>query len=403
MTDSPSRTAGITQADFAYLERLVPAATGGTSAPVIPTAAAIARRIDVPVSLPANIDGKPIANLSHSSVMRFVTCPEDWRRQYILRQRGAPSGAMFLGSRVDDAFTLYYRRQLAGETLDLDQLLDAFRDNWKAKLATEEQGVLWEDHLVGDRALSIGADAVRRSHAELIPRLGRAVAVQRCFDLRLSPQVDWTIVGYVDLDTVREQTAWVFADPDDEGEIVVQDTGEGVPQIEVPAYWVPARLRPRPRRGRAHEETLACPVSVFTDRRETREISGLVDYKVKGQTTSQYRADRDLQATLYLAERWLAGRPAGDFRFAQIAKPGKQRQSMTTVLVATRRTPAQLRAVFMRVAMVASQIHACHEQFGPDRPWGFAEPGSWKCEARDDAAPFCNHYHSCPMGAGLHG
>jgi hypothetical protein len=39
----------------------------------------------------------------------------------------ALSGAMFLGNRVDDACTLYFQRQLAGDALDLDleQLIDA--------------------------------------------------------------------------------------------------------------------------------------------------------------------------------------------------------------------------------------------------------------------------------------
>ena len=381
---------------------------GAAPVQLIPTAAEIARRIDVPVNLPTNIHGERIRHLSHSSMMKFVTCAEDWRRWYILKERGAPSGAMFLGNRVDDAFTLYFERQLAGEILDVDQLLDTFAENWKAKLAAEERGVLWEDYLTGDKALDMGRAAVRKSYTELVPRIGRAVGAQRRFELPISPDVRWTIVGYVDLDTVREQTAWVFADPDDDSEIVIQDTGDAIPEIEVPAYWVPARLRPKPKRGKPQDETLACPVSVFTDRRQLREISGLVDYKVKNQSTSRYKADRDIQATLYLAERWLTGNPVSDFRFAQVSKPGKNRQSMTTALVPTTRTPQQMRSVFMRAAMVASQIHAAYQQFGPERPWGFAEPGSWKCEPDDSSARngkpthgrFCTHWAHCPMGAG---
>jgi hypothetical protein len=376
---------------------------------VVPTAGEIARRIDVPVRLPPNIHGDPIRNLSHSSVMRFVTCPEDWRRHYILRERGAPTGAMFLGNRVDDAFTLYYQRQLDDETLDCEQLIDAFHDNWTAKLATEEHGVQWDTDLTATTALAIGTAAVRQSYTELVPRIGRAVGVQRRFELKLTPEVEWTIVGYVDLDTIREQTAWVFADHEDPGEIVIHDTGEQIPEIEVPAYWVPAHLRPKPKRGKPQEDTLPCPVTVFTDRREMREISGIVDYKVKNQTTSAHKADRDLQATLYLAERWLHGAAAGDFRFAQVAKPGSRRQRMTTALIPTTRTPPQMRSVFMRIAMVASQITAAHDHFGPDRPWGFAEPGHWKCEPDASSAPgnvpargrFCIHWPSCPMGRGL--
>lgn len=116
-----------------------------------------------------------------------------------------------------------------------------------------------------------------------------------------------------------------------------------------------------------------------------------------------------VQATLYLAERWLNGAAVSDFRFAQVAKPGKRRQKMTTGLIPTTRTPVQMRSVFMRIAMVASQINAASAHFGPDRPWGFAEPGSWKCEADEDGAHggapargrFCIHWPSCPMGRGL--
>jgi hypothetical protein len=378
-------------------------------APVVPTGREIARRIDVPVSLPPNIHGEAISQLSHSSVMKFITCPEDWRRHYILRERGAPTGAMFLGNRVDDAFTLYYTRRLDGETLDCEQLIDAFHENWTAKLAIEEHGVEWDSDLTAARALAIGVAAVRQSYTQLIPRIGRAVGAQRRFELKLTPEVEWTIVGYVDLDTIREQTAWVFANPGDPGEIVVQDTGDQVPEIEVPAYWVPARLRPKPKRGKPQDEMLRCPVTLLTDRRETRQITGIVDYKVKNQSISAHRADRDLQATLYLAERWLHGAPVGDFRFAQIAKPGTRRQSMTTALIPTTRTPEQMRSVFMRFAMVASQITAAYNQLGPDRPWGFAEPGFWKCEpdhhASGNGAPvrgrFCVHWPSCPMGRGL--
>jgi hypothetical protein len=42
------------------------------------------------------------------------TEPEDWRRHYLLGQRTPPSGAMFLGGRVDDAISTYYRRGSTG-------------------------------------------------------------------------------------------------------------------------------------------------------------------------------------------------------------------------------------------------------------------------------------------------
>ena len=85
-----------------------------------PSAAQLAARIPVPVRLPVRHDGQPIRHLSASSYGLWVMCREAWRRKYICGEREAPSGAMFLGSRVDDAVSLYYRRIIdEHERLDL--------------------------------------------------------------------------------------------------------------------------------------------------------------------------------------------------------------------------------------------------------------------------------------------
>src|ERR1035437_11105498 len=98
-----------------------------------PSAAPLAARIQVQRRLPPRYDGQPLQHLSHSSYSRFVLCPEDWRRRYVLGERAAPTGSMFLGRRVDDTISLYYQRILDhGERLDLDQLKDAYRDRWQA-------------------------------------------------------------------------------------------------------------------------------------------------------------------------------------------------------------------------------------------------------------------------------
>jgi hypothetical protein len=124
----------------------------GTGQPAAspPSAAQLAARIQVPRSLPRRYDGQPLAHLSHSSYNRFALCPEDWRRRYMLGERVAPSGAMFLGRRVDDAITLYYRWILEHEEhLSLDQVKDAYRDGWRSDAEAERQqlGIAWEEEL----------------------------------------------------------------------------------------------------------------------------------------------------------------------------------------------------------------------------------------------------------------
>jgi hypothetical protein len=82
------------------------------------------------------------------------------------------------------------------------------------------------------------------------------------------------------------------------------------------------------------------------------------------------------------------------FCFAQIDKPGPRRKEMSATLVSTSRKAGQLRGALVRIAQVARQIVACYERFGPDEPWGFADPSSWKCSAR-----YCEAWSSCPGGA----
>src|SRR5438270_9476297 len=87
------------------------------------TAAELAAQIPVPARLSERYDGEPLRHLSPSSYALWVACPEAWRRRYIKGERSAPTGSMFLGGRVDDALSAYYRRLVEhGDRLALDQV-----------------------------------------------------------------------------------------------------------------------------------------------------------------------------------------------------------------------------------------------------------------------------------------
>ena len=301
-------------------------------------AAALSARIQIPRRLPTRYDGEPLRHLSHSSYSRFLLCPDDWRRHYLKGERTPPSAAMFLGGRVDDALTTYYRQLLEhGSALTLDQLHDAYRDHWTHTLREEEakRGIGWDSELDEARAFTIGLQALTLTLAELVPLIGRPVAVQRELEFALAPGLEWTIQGYLDVETLRPGA-----------------DGDAIPAV--------------------------------------------VDYKVKTTPLSQHKADRDPQAGLYLAGRWLAGHPAHEFCFAQIGKPGARRKTMSASFVVTRRSVAELRATLVRIAQAASQIAGYYARFGPDEAWGFADPSGWKCSRR-----YCGHFARCPGGGGL--
>ena len=69
---------------------------------------------------------------------------------------------------------------------------------------------------------------------------------------------------------------------------------------------------------------------------------------------------------------------------------------MAASIITTGRSVAQLRGALARIGQAARQITAYHERFGPDQPWGFADPTGWKCSAR-----CCDAFGACPGGAGI--
>jgi hypothetical protein len=208
-----------------------------------PAVAAMAARIPVPRQLPVRHDGQRLKHLSNSSYTLWASCPEAWRRRYILGHRTAQSAAMFLGSRVDDALSDYHQHLIDhGEALALDEVIDRYRAGWPDRLAAEQErrGVVF-DEFDAPTLLELGIAALKVTFEQLVPRLGMPVAVQRRIEFKLDPALEWTVEGYLDL-----ETQW----PSLDGELV----------------------------------------------------SEIVDYKVKGgDAINQAKADRDPQASLYLA------------------------------------------------------------------------------------------------------
>ena len=251
-----------------------------------------------------------------SSYNRFVLCPEDWRRRYMLGEKTAPSGSMFLGRQVDDAITLYYRHILDhGERLSVDQIKDAFWDGWKAAAEAEREqlGIAWETDLREDSAFKLGLDAVELTFSELIPHLGEPVAVQRKVEYTLAPGLEWSVLCYLDLETRRP------------------DAGALLPAV--------------------------------------------VDYKVKTTPLTQFKADHDFQPAVYLAGRWLEGDPAAQFSFAQIGKPGPRRKEIGASLVTTSRSIGQLRGALVRDRASRSTDRRELRAVRPRRALGICRPG----------------------------
>ena len=126
-------------------------------------------------------------------------------------------------------------------------------------------------------------------------------------------------------------------------------------------------------------------------------MPAVVDYKVKTTPLTQFKADHDFQPAVYLAGRWLEADPAAQFCFAQIAKPGPRRKEIERVARDHRAgRPASYAARWSGSRRSPGRSSRCYERFGPDEPWGFADPSGWKCSDR-----YCDAWATCPGGVGV--
>ena len=302
-------------------------------------AAALAARIQIPRRLPVRYDGQPMRHLSNSSYTRFLLCPEDWRRHYLKGERTPPTGAMFLGARVDDAVSGFYARQLEhGEILDLDQVRDLYRDRWHQQLADEhaKRGVRWEAR----------PQRGRRVRA----RPGRARASRSLSSCRAS--------------VARSPCS--------------ASSSSRSPRSSGPcsATWT----------------SRSCATATSTPSRWPRS------------STTRSRAARSRRPRPTSTRRPACTSPGAGSKASPRGRSGSRRSpspaagasTMSSTLITTTRTLGQQRATLARIAQAASQIHALYERYGPDEPWGFADPTGWKCGPR-----YCSAWHACPGGAGL--
>ena len=84
------------------------------------------------------------------------------------------------------------------------------------------------------------------------------------------------------------------------------------------------------------EWTVVCYLDLETRSQHARAASRSTassTTRSRAARSASQKADRDPQASLYLAGRWLESRPADEFAFAQIAKPGRQRRQMSAALI----------------------------------------------------------------------
>ena len=165
-----------------------------------------------------------------------------------------------------------------------------------------------------------------------------------------------------------------------------------------PAGRRPARARVRARaRPGMDDPGLPRPRDAAPERRRRRARPG--DRRLQGQEHAALPGQgRPRPAGRPLPRRALARRRA---RRAVLLRPDRQaRQETQDHEHRVRRHPPHGPASCARRSCGSrrppARSHALYERFGPDEPWGFADPSGWKCSPR-----YCGHHARCPGGGGL--
>src|SRR4051794_2284582 len=163
------------------------------------TAAADTPRLLAPVRLPERMDGRRIEHLSASSLARFWRCPEAWRAHYLTRVRGPESAELRRGWVLDAAIEAHYRAILdTGQPLPRSDIEDIYAAAWQRRVDDASVAIDWGDDTPAD-VKDAGLVALRAYLADLAPTV-RPASVQREFAFALAPQLEWTLIGRLDLE-----------------------------------------------------------------------------------------------------------------------------------------------------------------------------------------------------------
>lgn len=145
----------------------------------------------------------PVSRLSHSSLARYLKCPEQWRRYYLDRERSPDTLDQAGGNAVGAAITYFFAERLQQREPTVGEVLEQLYAEWEMKQsripAPEDPQAA---RLRAQHTLEQAQCAVRLYLSHVVPQMPPVTAVERAFELRF-PGAEWTFTGYVDIVTDR--------------------------------------------------------------------------------------------------------------------------------------------------------------------------------------------------------
>ncbi len=151
--------------------------------------------VDPPTRLPAGLK-----HLSASSVRLFRRDPWKWKLRYVEGAYEPSSPSQLVGAAVHRAEGENFAQKVrSGRDLLVADTLDLYSDEWALAVeeATDRAGVEWEDEKPG-QVKDSGVKVLAHFHRSVARHIKPLASEQR-FEIAL-PGVEWTFVGYRDVD-----------------------------------------------------------------------------------------------------------------------------------------------------------------------------------------------------------
>lgn len=140
-----------------------------------------------------------IQHLSYSSISTYLTCPEQWRRKYVLRQPSASTPSLIFGGACHNTLERYISQEPRALSLS-----DLWAESWREKLETEPRVAWGEDTPAGlmqDGLRLFGHPDIQAVADGIAPFVDdRGPFIERKVEMRV-PGVPVPVVGYIDVVT----------------------------------------------------------------------------------------------------------------------------------------------------------------------------------------------------------
>lgn len=139
----------------------------------------------------------PIQTLSATSLSKFVTCPESFRRRYLQKERDSFGLARFMGTVDHETIAYLFSRKMEGKVLTEEELEEAFGNIWNHELEKAGDPVFAETERM--ETYNKGIRMIQLYREKVADRI-EPLAVEQKFEETI-PGIPVPLIGYVDLET----------------------------------------------------------------------------------------------------------------------------------------------------------------------------------------------------------